>query len=77
MTMTPNFFYDFVSGRCLDYVIKLWAKNFELFFCNTDSLMIPNFVDLDGTTSELAYFANLNKVQLTTTETNENFDSLF
>ena len=39
--------------------------------------MIPNFVDLDGTTSELAYFANLNKVQLTTTEKNENFDSLF
>jgi hypothetical protein len=32
MTVTPNFFYDFVSGRCLDYVIKLWEKHFELFF---------------------------------------------
>jgi len=34
--MTPKFFYDFVLGSCLDYVVKLWEKNFQPFFCNTD-----------------------------------------
>jgi hypothetical protein len=28
----PQFFYDYVSGRCLDYVVKLWKENFEPFF---------------------------------------------
>jgi hypothetical protein len=29
--VTPNFFYDFVSVRSLDYVIILWEKYFEPF----------------------------------------------
>jgi hypothetical protein len=34
--MTPKLFYVLVSGMCLDNVIKLWEKHFELFFCNAD-----------------------------------------
>ena len=40
--MTPIFFYIFVSGRCLDYVIKLWETNFEPFFA-IQTPLAPSF----------------------------------
>jgi len=38
-------------------VIKLWEKNFEPFFCNTDSLNTSNFNHIHKGTIKIVVFA--------------------
>jgi hypothetical protein len=40
--MTLNFFYDFVLGRFVDYVMKFWEKISSRFFLQYRLLNVHN-----------------------------------